>query len=113
MKLQYKGTSAVDIATHDNVQPGDVIKVADELGEALLRAGHTFPDTTYDDDGNPVEVESTPPDHPLWVKTSKKLTHPDGDDDGTDEPPDEAPGNPPPDPTPTRRGRTTTTPQEG
>lgn len=39
MKIQYHGISAVDIAGHDGVEPGDVVDVPAELGEALLANG--------------------------------------------------------------------------
>ncbi len=68
MKIQYHGTSAVDVPGHDDVQPGDVIEVPDEIGESLLGAGASH---SVDDDGNPVV---TPPDKPLWTTTKAKVT---------------------------------------
>lgn len=62
MKIQYYGTSAVDIHGHDNVQPGDVIDVADEVGASLLAAG-----TAYPDEGAPVPAAA-----PLWRAPAKK-----------------------------------------
>lgn len=62
MKIQYHGTSAVDVPGHDNVQPGDVIEVADEVGASLLAAG-----TAYPDEGAPVPAAA-----PLWRAPAKK-----------------------------------------
>jgi len=66
MKIQYHGTSAVDVPGHDNVQPGDVIDVTDEVGASLLGAG-----TAYPDDGAPVAPRS-----PLWRSPARKATNP-------------------------------------
>lgn len=65
MKIQYHGTSTVDIPGHDDVQPGDIVDVTDEVGASLLAAGCSF-----DSAG---ELVAAPPD-PLWsqVTTSKK-----------------------------------------
>lgn len=62
MKIQYHGTSAVDVPGHDNVQPGDVIEVADEVGASLLAAG-----TAYPDEGAPVPAAA-----PLWRTPARK-----------------------------------------
>ena len=64
MKIQFHGTSAVDVPGHDNVQPGDVIDVPDEVGASLLAAG-----TSYPDEGAPV-----PPVAPLWRSPARKAT---------------------------------------
>ena len=65
MKVQYHGTDAVDVPGHDNVQPGDVIDVADEVGTSLLAAG-----TAYPDEGPPV-----PPRSPLWRPPARTATN--------------------------------------
>jgi len=57
MKIQFCGTSAVDIPGVDDVQPGEVVEVADEVGASLLTAGASFAD-----DGS-----ITPAESPLWV----------------------------------------------
>lgn len=62
MKIQFNGSSAVDVPGHDGVEPGQVIDVADEVGVSLLAAG-----TAYPDDGKPVA-----PDKPLWTPAGKK-----------------------------------------
>lgn len=64
MKIQFHGDSAVDIPGVDGVQPGQVVEVADPVGESLLLAGATFAA-----DGTP-----TLPDHPLWSRAGKKST---------------------------------------
>lgn len=67
MKIQYNGASAVDVPGHDDVQPGAVIDVADEVGASLLAAG-----TAYPDDGAPIA-----PSAPLWrVPAAKKVATP-------------------------------------
>jgi len=48
MKIQYNGASAVDVPGHDDVQPGAVIDVADEVGASLLAAGTAYPDDGSD-----------------------------------------------------------------
>lgn len=68
MKIQYHGTSAVDIPCLDNVEPDDVIEVPDEIGQSLLGAGASH---SVDDDGNPVV---TPAAEPLWTTTKAKVT---------------------------------------
>ena len=62
MKIQFHGTSAVDVPGHDDVQPGDVIDVADEVGASLLAAG-----TAYPDEGAPVPAAA-----PLWRAPATK-----------------------------------------
>jgi len=62
MKLTYRGTSPVDIAGHDDVQPGAVVDVPTEQGNALLLAG-----TSIDAEGH-----QTPPEAPLWVADTGK-----------------------------------------
>ena len=62
MKIQFHGTSAVDIPGHDDVQPGQVVDVTDEVGSSLLAAG-----TAYPDDGAPVPARA-----PLWRIPAKK-----------------------------------------
>lgn len=75
MKVQYLGGSPVDIDTHFYVEHGDVIEVPDELGERLLLAGWSFSESTIDDDGNPVPGEPLEaPEHPMWRKSTKKVT---------------------------------------
>lgn len=64
MKLQYHGMSPVDIAGHENVQPGDVVDVDKDLAASLLLAG-----CSIDDDGN-----VTPADPPLWAAVKKSTT---------------------------------------
>lgn len=62
MKIQFHGTSAVDIPGHDNVEPGAVVDVTDEVGASLLAAG-----TAYPSEGAPVPAEA-----PLWRLPAKK-----------------------------------------
>lgn len=62
MKIRYQGESPVDIPGRDDVNPGDIIDVDDELAAGLLVAG-----TSYPDDGPPV-----PPASPLWVRADTK-----------------------------------------
>ena len=62
MKVRYQGTSAVDIAGHNDVQPGAVVDVPTEQGTALLLAG-----TSIDAEGH-----QTPPEAPLWVADTGK-----------------------------------------
>lgn len=57
MKIQYHGTSTVDIPGHADVQPGDIVDVTDKVGAGLLAAGCSF-----DSAG---ELVAAPPD-PLW-----------------------------------------------
>lgn len=76
MKIQYHGTSAADVPGHDNVQPGEVIDVTDEIGASLLASG-----TAYPDDGPPV-----PPPVPLWRTPAKKPTTPETAEAGKDTP---------------------------
>lgn len=64
MKIQYNGTSAVDIPGHDEVQPGQVVEVDDAVGESLLLAGHGFAD-----DGTVVAQ----PDAPLWSRPGRNV----------------------------------------
>ena len=68
MKIQYHGTSAVDIPCLDNVEPLDVIEVPDEIGESLLGAGASH---SVDSKGNPVV---TPAESPLWTPSKAKVT---------------------------------------
>lgn len=62
MKVRYQGTSPVDIAGHFDVQPGAVVDVPTEQGNALLLAG-----TSIDAEGH-----QTPPEAPLWVAEGGK-----------------------------------------
>lgn len=62
MKVRYQGTSPVDIAGHFDVQPGAVVDVPTEQGNALLLAG-----TSIDAEGR-----KTPPVAPLWVADTPK-----------------------------------------
>ena len=64
MKIQFNGDSAVDIPGIDGVQPGQMVEVADPVGESLLLAGATFAA-----DGTPIL-----PDAPLWVRAGKTST---------------------------------------
>lgn len=66
MKVHYQGTSPVDIAGHDDVQPGAVVDVPTEQGNALLLAG-----TSIDAEGH-----QTPPEAPLWVAEGGKPPKP-------------------------------------
>lgn len=60
MKVTFHGSSAVDIAGHDGVEPGATVEVSDEVGEQLLLAG-----SSIDADGR-----VTPPAQPLWSRAS-------------------------------------------
>jgi predicted RNA polymerase sigma factor len=65
MRIQYNGDNPVDIPGVDEVEPGDVVDVDDEVGESLLAAG-----TAYPDEGDPIK-----PKDPLWSSAkSKPLT---------------------------------------
>lgn len=64
MKIQYNGSDLVDIPGVDEVQPGQVVEVAEHVGESLLLAGATFAA-----DGTPIL-----PVAPLWVRAGKKST---------------------------------------
>lgn len=64
MKIQYNGSDVVDIPGVDDVQPGQVVEVAEHVGASLLTAGATFAD-----DGTPIM-----PAHPLWSRPGKKST---------------------------------------
>lgn len=66
MKIKFCGVSAVDIAGHDGVEPGDVVDVPEELAERLLFAG-----SQVLDDGTVV-----PPVEPVWVKANKDKAAP-------------------------------------
>ena len=66
MKIQYNGTSAVDIPGHDGVEPGQVVDVDDEVGQSLLLAGHGHPD-----DGTVVA-----PAELLWSRPGKQPAAP-------------------------------------
>lgn len=58
MKIRYNGSSAVLApSTDDEVQPGDVIDIADDIAATLLIAGYSF-----DNNGAQVAV----PDNPIW-----------------------------------------------
>jgi hypothetical protein len=57
VKITYNGGAPVDIAAHDNVQPGQTVEVSDAVGAALLLAG-----SQVADDGT-----ITPPAAPLWT----------------------------------------------
>lgn len=61
MKIKYNGTDAVDIDGVDDVQPGQVVEVAEHVGASLLLAGASFAD-----DGTP-----TLPAAPLWTRPGK------------------------------------------
>ena len=61
MKIQFNGSSAVDIDGHDGVEPGAVVDVPDALAAQLLAAG-----TEYPTDGAPI-----PPTAPLWTVATK------------------------------------------
>lgn len=58
MKVRFNGVSPVDIAGHDNVQPGDVVDVTDAHGAALLRAGTSIDEATG---------QLIAPKNPLWT----------------------------------------------
>lgn len=64
MKVQFCGSSAVDIDGHTNVEPGAVIEVPVELGEQLLFAG-----SSVDADGT-----VTSPETPTWRHAGKGTT---------------------------------------
>jgi hypothetical protein len=61
MKIQYCGSDAVDIPGHDDVQPGQVVEVADEVGASLLAAGSSFA----------ADGTVSPPANPLWSVPAK------------------------------------------
>ena len=61
MKIRFNGTSAVDVPGADDVQPGDVVDLADEVAVSLLGAGCSID----------AEGVTTPAADPLWSLPAK------------------------------------------
>ena len=68
MKIQFNGTSAVDVPGADDVQPGDVVDLADEVAVSLLAAGSSIDTAGI----------TTPAADPLWsIPAKPRKTDPD------------------------------------
>ena len=64
MKIQFNGTGAVDVPGADDVQPGEIVELAESVAVSLLAAG-----SSVDADG-----VVTPAAHPLWSLPPKPKT---------------------------------------